>query len=775
MEYYAHPNEKLINHLNMVKVLSSEYGRNIKSEKVTAMLGMLHDIGKHTKKFQDVLSGKQSHIDHAIVAGEVLYRLMQDGEFECDDSRIANIMLHIVAGHHSEFYGGYNDQKQYIDLDDMYDTPIDYDYAPTRDRNKTNALSSDEEFAEILSYVRKEKLCFNIEKGDYLDIDEMNEAATMLYARILFSCLIDADYTATGFACNNPEYNESDIKKITADLLVENELDAEICLNKLNNYRDELVAKSEHSGINELRNKVYLDAEAAGKTFNPGLYRMSAPTGMGKTLSLIKFALEQAAKNGQKRVIVVLPFLSIIQQNTDEYKKIFGQNVVIESDSMTELTDEQRELAARWDAPIVVTTSVAFFQTLFSANAPTLRKLHRVADSVVVFDESQSLGFKYTSVTMRTLEALSQFFNTTVLLSTATQPVYNYRKDLNVDIKEVIKDVDWLYRKYGQFKKTEVEFDLSMEGYSCRVLAEKYKNDDEVLYVVNTTKKAKELYVAVKEYHDLDSVFLLSSRLCPDHKRKVLLEVRNRLGKHLPCHLVSTQCIEAGVDVDFPKGFREYAPLVSVIQTMGRVNRNGKTRGYVLISNFMDDSCPDDYYRNEKNLTYNIALGLEGKVDVNALEIIDTYYKKLYSGIEGSDEGYNDGKRDKNGSISSAEYKEDIYEMYKGYHLIDDAEQYNVIVPYDSNKHSFETYCTKYQNNGYIMSEKDIKEMHDICVSIIGNGKSGKFIDRHCHRLSVKNSSSIIPTNWFIADIDDIYDTKIGLIDSENDEEGLLL
>ncbi|WP_027207592.1 CRISPR-associated helicase/endonuclease Cas3 [Butyrivibrio fibrisolvens] len=773
MEYFAHPREKLIDHLIMVNELASKYGEEINSSKVTGMLGLMHDVGKHTKAFQDVLEGKRTKIDHAIVASEALYKLMCNREFICDSEMISSMMLHILSGHHSDFYGGYNEEKQYIDLDDMYDTPADYSFAPTRNNNKNNALSSEDEFNEVIDYIKRNRLYQNIDKSDHLNIDKMNEAARMLYARMLFSCLVDADYTATNYACNHIEYDSSGMKSIIDELLKEHELDTVYCLEKLDQYHDDLVGKKSFSPINGLRNKVYSDAEKTGKTLPCGLYKMTAPTGLGKTISLMKFALEQAKKNGQKRVIVVLPFLSIIEQNAKEYRKIFGNDMVIESDSMAELTDEQRELSYRWDAPIIVTTSVTFFQTMFSAKAPMLRKLHQIANSVVVFDESQSLGFKYTSVTIRSLEALAHHFNTTVLLSTATQPAYDMRKDLDVDIQEVISDVNGLYRDYGKIKNTVVEFDTSLEGYSYNDLAEKFKNDKEVLYVVNTTTKAKELYDAVKPYHK-EYVFLLSSRLCAEHKKDVIEMVKNCLKENKPCHLISTQCIEAGVDLDFPKGYREYAPLTSVIQTMGRINRNGKAEGYALVSNLKDDSCPDDYYKNEKRLTYSIVEKNKGNIDLNA-ELIDQYYKKLYSGIEGCDDGYNGGKRDKEGSISLAEYEEDIYAMYKAYHLIEDAEQYNIIVPYEHDIQKFEEYANRYQNNGYIMKKQDMKFCHDICVGIIGNGKAAAFIENHCHRLNIRTRDAIISTNWFIADKDSIYDIKTGLVTRNSDSMALFL
>ena len=774
MEYYAHPNELLINHLKLAGYLAKEYGKGIGSEKITEFLGYFHDLGKRTEKFQRVLKRQQFHVDHAIVAAEVLAYLYRDGKIKADDDSILFIMMHILAAHHSEFRGEYDVLCQYID-DEIYILPKDLTAMhPTLDDNKENALSSDEEFKQILSLVSDNKFYGDISDRDHLPFSDMNEAAKMLYCRMLFSCLVDADYTSSQYADKHEGYSANDIEAIADTLLDEHILDADALLVKLNDYHNELASNGSEKEINKLRNRVYECASKAGRDGETGLYTMTAPTGLGKTLALIKFGLEQARKNGQKRIIVVLPYLSIIEQNADVYKRIFGDDMVIESDSLAENTEAQRELSERWDAPIIVTTSVNFFQTMFSARASGLRKLHRMANSVIVFDESQTLPFGVTSVSIRTLEALSEHFGSTVLLSTATQPSYNRRKDLSVTMTEVIDDVADLYDKYDKVKNTKTEFDTDSNFLSYKALADRYIDMDRVLYVVNTTQKAENLFNSVKEYKD-GNAYLLSSRLVPLHKKAVLEKVREKLDNKEICHLVSTQCIEAGVDVSFPVGCREYAPLTSIIQTAGRIGRNGEG-GHMYIFRLEDDKAPDDYYKNESSISMYMAKQNGADMNINSPKLIDDHYTRLYAGNEGCDEGYNNGKRDKEDSVSKAEVDEDVHAMYEAYHIIKDMEQFHIIVPYKPEIELFNELMNKYQNNGYVISKSDMKLAHGITVNIIGKGKAADYILRHCHRLSMTIKDGTTPLDWFIADMDDVYDDMSGLrVMDKNETDGLFL
>lgn len=745
--YEAHPGESLIHHLRLTGDLASRYGKEFGCEQLACQLGLLHDVGKHTQKFQKVLHHELGRIDHAIVAAEIYNdELLGNGKGQyIYNESIHIILLRILAGHHSCFSGLYDA--------DNYDTYIEKDYylLPedfserniTSDNGKEHAVSSQNEFDDICKFIQENKLIIPIDQKEYSRFPEMDNAAKMLFARMLFSCLVDADYTAS-----------ANVSKEIEDFGTSNcIIDKDQFLNALHEFRCGFAHDNQKEGMNVLRNIVYQNATEMGRELPVGIYTMTAPTGTGKTLALIKFALEQAKKNGQNRIFVVLPFLSIISQNVKTYQKIFGDSLVLEDDSIVENDDETREYAEKWDMPIIVTTSVRFFQTLFAAEAPALRKLHQITNSVVVFDESQTLPYDLTSVTMRTLSALPLYYGTTVLLSTATQPNYKVRKGLKWEATDVIKNPDELYKEYDKIKNTEIVFDINKE-YTFDDLAGHFQSNEQVLYICNTTKKARLLYESVTERIGEENVFLLSSRLCTQHKEEVIDTVRKRLMAGIKCHLISTQGIEAGVDIDFPIGCREYSPFTSITQAAGRINRNGKGKGRMLVFRMKGDTkydFPDQTYQNEANISYSMACKNEGSININELKNIEYYFQCLYGGYAGEDKE----------SIRICEVEEDILKMSQEYRLIEDKGQYTIIVPHD--RKTFENLMKEIIGSGYRVKKSDMKEYQKISVKIIGNGKVYEFLKLHCHQLKVrtKYGDSYIP--WFVADKDSIYDGKTGL------------
>lgn len=763
MEYYAHTvkngqNEPLMDHLRKTADLAEKYAAEFHSGKVGRQLGLLHDTGKRTRKFQDVLRGRETRIDHAVVGAE-LY-VDEDNKkrlFQGEDDFLYYLICNAIAGHHSSLDGPFRPED--IDWDNFYTLPKDFSSREkllVRDQ-KVNALSSIEEYQEIAKYAETNQLLLTITDEDALDTAEMDDAAAMLYARMLFSCLVDADYTATGML-DDPELTET-----TADRAVQ----PDSMLTQLKEYRDNILAGSDpENSINQLRNLVYHDAAEAG-TGPVSLYTLNAPTGTAKTLALIKFALEQAKTHQLKQIIIVLPYLSIISQNAEVYRQIFGAENVMEDDSQTEFTDEARIYADRWNSPITVTTSVKFFETLFASKASTLRKLHRLANSVIVFDESQTLPNNLTDVTMETLRALTEYFNTTVLLSTATQPSYHWRRALSDwNAREIIHDPNQLFQRYEIAKKTEVCFDTENE-WTPDELAEYFSDSTECVYVFNTTKKAERMYAALRALHSEEDVFLLTSRFCAEHKLEIVQEINQRLKSEEPCYLAATQCIEAGVDLDFPSGAREYAPFSSIVQAAGRVNRNGKRSGKMLV--FTADlhgkyDFPDTNYQNEANTSYSLA-EREGHLSLNSLNDIDHYYKLLFHGD--AQEG-----RDRD-EITEVLNRRDIATMAKMYQLIDGQEQITVLVPYNGCHDDYMDFMKRVQANGYHIQKKDMRMCRKFSVSLYGRGNTLDFVRNHCHQLLIRSPFGDVPVNWYIADIDPIYSKKAGLmLQNKEDEEG---
>lgn len=760
-EYYAHSSgdrkEPLLKHLQETGRLAAKFAASFGYEKLGLQLGLLHDVGKRTERFQMVLRHQLSKIDHAVVAAEC-YADLADACI-CNDDYIYLMICHCLNAHHSKLRGDFKD----IGLDEIYPLPISFDMPDISQEGmqKLNALSSMDEFHEIEKYIEDQCLIVPLSENDYPDMEVMTNAERMLFARMLQSCLVDADYSATA-SFEDPAYAEG----IEEQPFVPGRL-----LQQLEAYHETLVSTSDpHNLMNQLRNKVYLDAAEAGKR-NTGIFTLTAPTGTAKTLAMMRFALEHALHNKKSRIIIVLPYLAITTQNTQIYRSVFGAASVLEDDSMTEYPDEARIYADRWNSPIVVTTSVKFFETLQASQASDLRRLHQIANSIVIFDESQTLPSDMTDITMKTLRALTKYFKTTILLSTATQPSYRYRRGL-VDFytNEIIRDTDRLYHEYAEAKKTSVYFSVNQEWTEKDIAIYLGEISKQALCVSNTTNKALMLYKAFAETYGEKNTLYLSSRLCPEHKKTVVNEVKRRLKTDATCYLLSTQCIEAGVDLDFPVGAREYASMTSVSQTAGRINRNGKrTNAQMLVFKSNQNGAydyPSDSYRNEADITYHMASDhmRESPLDTNSLEDIDEYYRRLYSGD--SSDGH-----DKRGIID-AENECDILKMSEEYHLIADTNQCHVFVPYEPCMNEFEQLSELLLNQNYTLKKKELYAHHGITVSVVATGKSLDFIRSHCHQICLYSPFQNVPINWYIADMDDIYDPKTGLRTKEKLEEG---
>ena len=732
-EYFAHTSgnkrELLLEHLHKAADLAESFANDFYSAPVGRQIALLHDIGKHTRYFQEVLSRERKGINHAIVGAEVYFALCGKGYIP--NKKLALTICMCIACHHSALHGM-----------TRYPIPTDFNspmQIRTDDRNKINALSSFEEWEQILSFVQKNELMLKICKGDYLNIKSMSRTARMFYARMLFSCLVDADYTATA-SFENPQYQyESDGVA----------LDPESRMRELKAFRSKAFKNSHPSPMNRLREAVFHDAEIAAGP--PDIYTMTAPTGTGKTLALIAFALSHAIANKQKRIFIILPFLSIITQNAEIYRNIFGEDVVLEDDSQTMYTEKTRLLSDRWSAPIIVTTSVRFFETLFRVRTTDIRRLHQVANAVIVFDEAQTLPTGVTDVTMETMRELANNYNTTILFSTATQPNYGYRKYLSqlpFKSTEIIRYRDNLFRSYNAAKKTAVTFSTD-RTWTFEELRDYYKDELQALFVFNTVKKATAMYQSVLSSENIE-VFYLSSALCPQHRLDMLETLRRKLCEKAPVWLISTQCIEAGVDVDFPCGAREIAPFTSIVQTAGRINRNGRTDGRMLIFQ-MDDvegrGFPGADYKNEAMISLSMAK--KRTINLNAPENVDEYYRQLFTS---SSSGEEDKKE-----IREAIEEEDYEALSDAYRLIEQRNQDIVIVPYL--RDLYNDIRQELEEDDWYLTKSMMKAAQSITVSV----KLKEEMKFCCRQLQMNTRQGSELTNWYILEDHSRYLPDLGL------------
>lgn len=387
---------------------------------------------------------------------------------------------------------------------------------------------------------------------------------------MLFSCLVDADFLDT------ESFMSLEKAVIRGGYPPLAEL-APIFFAKL----DEKEHNAPATAVNHIRAEIRANCEEAAK-LPPGLFSLTVPTGGGKTLSGTAFALHHALKHGLKRVIYVIPYTSIIEQTANVLRDFLGADNVVEhhSNLAPDKETQQSNLAAEnWDAPVIVTTTVQFFESLYACRSSRCRKLHNIAESVVILDEAQLLPPHLLWPCTEALAQLIRHYRVSIVLSTATQPALATSGPLaDVSVHEIIPDPQALY---ARLKRTNIILPADLNKYSTwEEIADKLRHYSQVLCVVNTRRDAKELAQLVGE----DTIYL-STLLCGEHRSRKIAAIKERLVAGAPVRVVSTQLVEAGVDIDFPVVYRAFTGLASIAQAAGRCNREGRseTPGKVVV------------------------------------------------------------------------------------------------------------------------------------------------------------------------------------------------
>jgi len=380
-----------------------------------------------------------------------------------------------------------------------------------------------------------------------------------VYIRMLFSCLVDADYLDTeAFMAGGKTERAASFP-------------LPVLMERLQQYVQPWHCAAS-SALNQKRNEL-LQRCLKGDEMPKGLYTMTIPTGGGKTVSSLAFALSHAIRHGMSRIIYVVPYTSIIKQNAQRFREIVGEESVLEHHSNHDFDDadgkSMRLATENWDAPIVVTTAVQFFESMYSNQTSRCRKLHNVTNSVIVFDEAQMLPVPYLRPCVNMIAELVEHYGSTSILCTATQPaldglIANYAPELSC--KEITENTGELY---AFFRRTQ----FCCEGVlSEEMLIENLHRSQQVLCIVNSRRAANKLYWMLER----EGCFHLSTHMTPEHRSRTVEKIKERLKNGSVCRVISTSLIEAGVDLDFPSVWREEAGLDSVLQAAGRCNREGK-------------------------------------------------------------------------------------------------------------------------------------------------------------------------------------------------------
>lgn len=630
-------------HLAAVAALAKKYGDELGFGEAAAAAGYLHDFGKYTIAFQDLLAGKRTRIDHAI-GGAMYLEAVKKGRPGYRS------VIEAVNGHHDGL----------VEYDTIHQSVYSIASGKTEtscNSGKTSSIQNTTELSESVSAFHSDFPNFKLPR---LSAFAGTELESMLDTRMLFSCLVDADYSASA-QNDDPGY----LERTTGS-----PLNPEILLQNLYSYRNTIRQQSKADAIvNHFRDSVFEQCGEMGR-HSEGLFTLTAPTGTGKTLALLHFALQHCLCQNKKRIIIVLPFLTLAEQNAAVYSKIIPD--VLVDHSQSDLTETSRELASRWSSPVIITTSVRFFESLFSNRPTVCRKLHHIANSVVVFDEAQSLPAELTPDTLRAVNALCKTYHTTMVFSTATQPNYSAIRDLEWLPQEILPDHTQMFEA---LQRVEVDW-RTKEETPLLTIAQEMTQQDNVCTIVNLRRHARTLTESLLELCPHDEVFYLTTDLCPAHRSQVIQAIRTRLTQKLPCRVVATQCIEAGVDLDFAVLYRALAPLDAIIQAAGRCNRNGAlAKGQVIV--FMPEDSrlayPDERY---KNAAINV-LEMNPPFSIHDPKNIQQYYQRFFASLKGKSQ-----LRDAIASRSFAETAEN-------YKLIANAGA-QVIVPYSGEREKYD-------------------------------------------------------------------------------------
>lgn len=632
-------------HLEAVAKLAAQFGREVNLESDAKAAAMLHDFGKYSEMFQKVLTKQMQNADHAFPGAVSILSLCKK---RASYQRIAEV----IAGHHDGL-------TEFSHLQSNMEECWKSDIPLTTASGKTCTLAGSSALRSAQKAFQNDFPDFSLKITEsFLPRTALN-LETMLLSRMLFSCLVDADYTASAAE----EYSDTLDAEPPA-------LDAEAALQRLYAYQKEIQVKAsqqenQNHEVNALRSAVFSQCGDAGE-MEPGLFTLTAPTGTGKTLALLHFALRHCLKWRKRRIIIVLPFLTLTEQNAAVYRDIIPE--LLEDHSQSSLSDQEREYAARWNAPIIVTTSVRFFESLFSRTPTQCRKLHNIADSVVIFDEAQSLPSNLTAATLQAVNALCRDYRCSVLFSTATQPEFGMIPALNGKWtpREILPDHAELYQK---LKRTELQWRIDSPT-ALEQIAEEMSAQASVCAIVNLRKHAQKLYRLLKKQSKPEELYFITTDLCTAHRRELVDKINKRLQNHLPCRVVATQCIEAGVDFDFDVLYRALAPLDSIIQAAGRCNRNGQLKELGSVVVFVPDEeqlYPGDWYEKAAEQV-KVLLGRH-TIDIHAPAHIREYYELLF----------HDAK-DKSLLVTALSNRS-FEKVEKEYHLIENR-GVQVIVPY---------------------------------------------------------------------------------------------
>jgi len=591
--------QTLLDHLTATAELSADFAKPFGAEQAGRIAGLFHDLGKYSRKFQARLRGGAS-VDHSTAGAVTLESLAAS----TPDKIMARLLAYAIVGHHA----GLPDIKE---LNQRFETAIE----------PIDPVWQQELAVSVSGLWPKDFICSQSDRA-------LAAFQIGFLGRMIFSALVDADYKDTErfYSAHNQQNVDRDWPGLSANI--------ESLIARFDTYMAEKQRKASASALNVLRAEILTAVRA--KAHEPaGLFTLTVPTGGGKTLASLAFALDHAKAHGLRRIIYAIPFTSIIDQTAVIFREVLGEAFVLEHHSLIEeerfsareQRDKLRLAMEDWAAPCVVTTNVQLFESLFANRPSRCRKLHNLAHSVIVLDEAQTLPHGLLRPCMAALDELARSYGCTIVLCTATQPaldkrVFTQGGGLALEGRELAPDPARLARALRRVQMSrcgEMNDDQ---------LVEELAQQEQALVIVNGRRHALELYKKARAA-GLDGVVHLTTRQTAADRRPILARIRQDLADKKPCRLIATSLIEAGVDVDFPRVWRAEAGLDQMAQAAGRCNREGRrplAESIVTIFKPKDHAPP----REIAQLAADFARMADKNEDLLSPEAIEAYFREVF-------------------------------------------------------------------------------------------------------------------------------------------------
>ncbi|MFA1643820.1 CRISPR-associated helicase Cas3' [Chryseomicrobium imtechense] len=651
MQFIAHirksdfENQTVSTHLSECKLLAESFGEKIGLKHLAGLASLLHDMGKYSQEFQNYLNlavyepenaPARGSVNHSNAGGMLLFERYHKGSNSVFQKLVAEIAGNAILSHHASLQDFINEKLESPFLKRVDQEPP-HNFSETKLHFFKEVISE----KDLDDYVQKasEELQSFIAK-----VDKKEVSRTLYFVtRFIFSTLIDADRTNTRRFEENVIEKDQEIKPLFTEYLSKLE-------HVLQNYKE----NASKTTVNELRQRMS-DEAAAHADLPSGISTLSIPTGGGKTLASLRYALNHALKYNKRSIIYVVPFTTIIEQNAEEVSRIVDdwQNVIQHHSNVVDpdVNDEYQEgthsnlekikLARdNWDAPVIFTTMVQFLETFYGHGSRASRRLHNLCESVIIFDEVQKVPTNSIALFTQAINFLADCGQSSIILCTATQPALTHiENNLKLDLKrEIVPELPLVEKA---FKRTQL-IDTTGHGKFTTeslvgVVLEKQSAEQNVLVILNTKSVVKKLYSSLREKDPSLTIFHLSTTMCAAHRKEIIEDIRNSLKNNKPFVCVTTQLIEAGVDVDFNCVIRSLAGLDSIAQAAGRCNRHGlNTMKSVYLIDHSEEVVNklDDIARG-KEITSRLLKSFSKdptlfRDDILSNEAMNRYFKEFY-------------------------------------------------------------------------------------------------------------------------------------------------